>query len=210
MESGGGDYLSLEYYLEELTPYSIARQFVDEPKKKMYWPLIPAAPYIKAVNDYVRSVSHGQGDLLSFPHKYVYQWMGICMHNIALLAVMSQLFGHTEYFPSDDLAQAFAHDEEEEGQMTRMDYSEWYDYLESNGFYDWIEKSTPSGAYNISDYGIEPLFDIAREYKDGISAAQTLEIINRILDSSHYQGPFAYNFIEGGTKTLNKVSFGEE
>jgi hypothetical protein len=69
---------------------------------------------------------------------------------------------------------------------------------------DWMV--LPDGSDGISDYGIEPIMNILKEYDENLQPEKVLVMINKILDISHCRGDLASIFIVGGSKTLSNIS----
>jgi hypothetical protein len=79
-----------------------------------------------------------------------------------------------------------------------------YDFLEQQGLYDWMQM--PDGSDAWSDYGIQPLTQIIAKYNKSLTPEETLVLINKALDVVHQRGDIASIFIEGGSKTLSRIS----
>jgi hypothetical protein len=69
---------------------------------------------------------------------------------------------------------------------------------------DWAE--APDGSQAISDYGLEPLFEIINEYDSNMPPESVLSLINRALDITHVRGDMASMFIYGGKESLRKIT----
>lgn len=89
---------SIEDVCDYLSMYD-AKYVLDnfEPGKKLQWgPLINPSMYQRALNVFTQT-----GSLDDFPSKYVYQWMGIIMKNIAILKASNEIFGHAPHYPME-------------------------------------------------------------------------------------------------------------
>ena len=191
------DHEYYNYLTDTCSPYSIVSEFMNDRNGKIYWPLIPAAPYQKALKEFMKN-----GSFMHFPTKYIYEWMEIIMHNTAMLRSITEIGGHSQYYPSDEIIDALGLDEDD----SEYDYESLSEKVDELGFWDWVRRGTPHGAYEISDYGVEPLEEIISEYNENLTPEEVIVLVNRALDIYHGQGPLAYNFIEGGTKTLSQIS----
>lgn len=78
--------------------------------------------------------------------------------------------------------------------------------LEDTGLYDWMQM--PDGSDAISDYGIEPIFNLLDQYKEDSTPEEALVIVNKVLDVYHQRGDLSSIFIQGGRSSLSKVSNG--
>ena len=79
-----------------------------------------------------------------------------------------------------------------------------YDILDMTGIFDWMV--FPDGSDAISDYGIEPIAKVLKEYNDDLPAEKVLVLVNRALDVYHQRGDLSSIFIEGGSRTLSQIS----
>ena len=69
---------------------------------------------------------------------------------------------------------------------------------------DWMV--LPDGSDGISDYGIEPIMNILKEYDDNLPPEKVLVMVNKILDIYHCRGDLSSIFIQGGSKALSAIS----
>lgn len=218
-------------------------------------PLINPSMYHKALLEFTKN-----GQLIQFPSKYVYQWIGIIMRNTCILNSLTEVMGHTQANPKDDIiefVQAYyprleaeeADDDTIEVNVSLEDvdkiadmYNQFVDttdeqtavesfneklyyigelLIDDSGRLRFRENATdylldilgfgkwavlPDGTTALSDYGLEPLFDICAEFDDDMSAEETLVLINRALDVTHMRGDLASMFIEGGSQALTRIS----
>ena len=184
-------------YLEEYDVNYVLDDFFSNPKGKQNWGvLINPEMYAKALREFTQ-----YGKLVNFPTKYVYQWMGIIMKNTAILETNSAISGHREYGFYYEIAD---YANEHFGIEIEPNYESCYDWLEEQGLYDWMQM--PDGHFAVTDYGTEPLFKIINEYNDDLPPEKVLVLVNRALDVYHMQGPICSIFIQGGTKSLDKIA----
>lgn len=186
-------------YMEDYDAYYVLSEFFKNPKGKQDWGvLINPEMYVKALRELGR---FGKLTNSTFPSKYVYQWMGIIMKNTSILGANTELAGHSNNFPGDIVAE-FA--ERIDGIAIREDYVDGSDWLNEKGLYDWMQM--PDGSDAWSDYGLEPLWKIIEEYNENLPPEKVLVLVNRALDVAHCRGDLASIFIQGGSKTLTKIS----
>jgi hypothetical protein len=196
-ESSDDEYPKFYEYLEDYDEYYVLNDFFFNNKEKQDWGvLINPDMYAKALREFTK-----YGKLINFPSKYVYQWMGIIMKNTAILASNTNLAGHSGYFPGDLVAELAA---SIDGIVIGEDFEEGSEWLEENGLYDWMEM--PDGSDAWSDFGIEPLVKIFKEYSDDLPPEKVLVLVNRALDIGHMRGDMASIFIQGGSNALSKIS----
>ena len=82
--------------------------------------------------------------------------------------------------------------------------SDMFDFLNDIGLYEWMVM--PDGSDAWSDYGLEPLMEIIKEYNSDLSPEEVIVIVNKALDVYHQRGDMASIFGEGGTRALSKIS----
>lgn len=164
------------------------------------WKVIPSNQYKTALQEFVK-----YGEFMRFPTKYIYQWEKIIIKNTLSIDAGTQLFGHTSIFPSEEVLIFLGYDEEsDEWAELYNNFDFFNEKLDEIGFYDWM--TLPDGSDAISDYGLDPLFKLLRELEDKNTAEEKIVVINKILDVYHQRGDLASAFIEGGSKSLYKIS----
>lgn len=190
-------------YLNEYNAYNVLLSFLN--KENIWTPLINPSMYKKALMEFTK-----YGHFIKFPTKYIYQWMGIIMKNTAILRTLTDLNGHSSYFPTDDFVDVFFegdYDKWKEYKKEKNEHNDYYvayEILEQQGFKEWCILQDNSSAY--SDYGLEPLEKIICEYDETSTPEETIVIINKALDITHWRGDLALIFITGGSKTLSQIS----
>lgn len=133
--------------------------------------------------------------------------MKLVIKNSITLEVLTSIAGHTQYLPIDDFENVFG-GEFEEKYGNDYSYSNFSEFLDEKGFYEWCK--LPDGSDAWSDYGLTPIFKIINEYDDvKTTPEETLILINRCLDVYHQRGDLASCFIQGGWRTCSKISNGE-
>lgn len=159
------------------------------PQKR--WNLIPAQQYHNLLKRYMDNPSTAR-----IPDSIVKNWFeNIIMKNAVSIEYITQLAGHSQYFPSYDMDIVFGEP---------MDYSEGWRKLDEEGFYDWCK--LPDGSDGWSDYGIGPIFKVIQEYNQSMEGWQVLILINRVLDIAHCRGDLASAFIQGGSHSCDYIS----
>ena len=79
-----------------------------------------------------------------------------------------------------------------------------YELLDEIGLFDWMQM--PDGSDAWSDFGLEPLFKIIKEYNEDLPPEKVLVIVNKALDVYHQRGDMASMFIQGGSKALSRIA----
>jgi len=158
---------------------------------------------------------------MRFPEKYVHQWKLKVMENISLLNAYTSIFGHTTSAPLEEFHEVFnTNDGEDRG----GEYDQWlvaqgddpseyeYDWGKSYEFLDEVYKLdefTPrftNGHDIISDYGLEPLRELAGEIAQQQNTKDILVTINKILDITHPRSDLAELFVIGGSSSLDFIA----
>lgn len=88
-----------EYYYNYGVEY-VLNSFLESGKntKQDWGVLINPSMYLQALTEFVT-----YNQLIKFPTKYIYQWMGVIMRNTCILAANTQLAGHSSSFPYDEI-----------------------------------------------------------------------------------------------------------
>ena len=79
-----------------------------------------------------------------------------------------------------------------------------FELLDKIGLYDWMKM--PDGSDAFSDFGIEPLLRILKEYNEDLPLEKVLVLVNKALDIYHQRGDMASIFIQGGSNILSKIA----
>jgi len=180
---------------EDYQIYDLLSEFETDKKNGVtvkQWNLIPSQQYHTLLKRYMASP-----EMARIPYNIVYNWfMNIIVPNAISIEYITELAGHTQYFPKEDVSDYFGTD--------INGYKDGSEYLDSIGFYDWCK--LPDGSDAWSDYGLEPLFKIINEYTPNSSAEEILVLINRCLDVVHCRGDLSSAFIQGGKKSCDYIS----
>ena len=196
-------------YYDKLSEYDASYVFSTIQYGDNIWsPLINPMMYEKALSEFVKF-----GYISKFPEKYIYQWIGIIMKNTATLRACTEIAGHDMYVPIEALVDVFFEGDEEKFENYKTennlsDDDDAYDmFCDENGIYDKLK--LPDGSDAWSDYGIGPLEELINQYNRNMKSEEVLVLINKILDITHQRGDLASIFIEGGSKSLTKISYNE-
>lgn len=208
-ESSDDEWLPyFDYANVEENVSNVLEEFSSNREGKESWtPLINPEMYQKALSEFTQ-----YGKFIHFPTKYVYSWMGILMRNTAKLYANTVLAGHESWFPTDTVIESIENYPQlrevlgidEDCEVSDLSESDFFDLFESAGLYDWME--CPDGSEAWSDFGIKPIEKLLVEYHETSTPEETIVIINKVLDVYHCRGDLASIFIEGGSKTLSKIS----
>lgn len=162
-------------------------------RRKTTFAVIPAHPFGKALEEFMRYRT------LVVYDKYLFEWKEICIDNTALLAACTAICGHTEHFPVDHFSDVFNKN------PAKYDYTKAWDYIEKRKL-DRYLPTVASGDDLISDYGLAKLEHLACYLLEQDRAKEIIPLIYRMLEVTHPRFDLAQIFIEGGSKTLCKLS----
>lgn len=104
------------------------------------------------------------------------------VENVVKLMVTTEISGHSTVSPEDVLEEHFAPEEIE-------------------AFVEWAIE-TPTGAWRISDYGLDPLVRLAALASDTADPSEKLVILDMMLNVIHQRSDLASWLVEGGRTTL--------
>lgn len=76
--------------------------------------------------------------------------------------------------------------------------------IDKIGMYDWMQ--APDGSDAWSDFGIDPILNIIKEYDENLPPEKVLVLVNKVLDVYHCRGDLSSMFITGGKSSLNKIA----
>jgi hypothetical protein len=192
-------YNIYEDIMEDTNAYAIYNQFMEDKNNgvdRIKFNVIPKDQYLNLLTRYTASPETAR-----IPENVVTYWFeNIIVKNSCILDTLTSMAGHSSNFPGEELADAT-------GMPELEDFDKGSKYLDEIGFYDWAK--LPDGSDAISDYGLQPLFNIFSEYKPNSTPEETLLLINRALDVWHHRGDLASAFIEGGSRTCTEISMNE-
>lgn len=188
--------------------------------------LIDPVKYKAALEDFVKN-----GQLLRTKTEDVENWFEIIVRNTQILSVITDMAGHGYNVPTYEIIDYFfngdktefekykkelqARDEElppeyatgdmeSTGSEELSDDATAWKLLEGKGFFD--KARLPDDSPAFSDFGLQPLWNIISQYKEGMSAEQVLVLINKALDVYHQNGDLASGFIKGGAEVASAIS----
>ena len=191
------DFYDIQHVHEILNEFMSDKENGRQVKK---WRLIPFEQYRNALIEFVR-----YGEFMRFPTKYIDHWSEIVTENTMAIQAITELAGHTNHFPIDDLND-FIYGDIKGGENGEYftNYKDGHDYLDNLGFYDWCK--LPDGSDGWSDFGLKPLFKLIMELEEQTTPEKKIVVINKILDVYHQRGDLASAFIQGGSKALSQIS----
>lgn len=195
------DFFDVDYVVDTISEF-----LSDKEKgiKKKRWKLIPFIQYKNALIEFMR-----YGKFMRFPSKYIDQWVNIVTMNTLTLKACTELAGHTQWFPFDEFCDAFGFEEDsDEYEKYYNNYENCSNFLGEIGMYDWM--MLPDGTPSFSDYGMEPLLKLIAELEEQNTPEEKIVVINKILDVYHQNGDLASGFIEGGSRSLSQISYGND
>ena len=89
--------------------------------EKIEFNVMPKAPYHKALKEFMQ-----YGKFLRFPEKYILDWKDLALENIAKLSSLTEILGHSQWFPFDEFYDTFDYSEEGyENESDKPTFSEW-------------------------------------------------------------------------------------
>ena len=145
-----------------------------------YWPVLSAEEVRKTWREFTGSGS--VANKLSLEAMRV-----LVLRNVVRLYINTEIAGHTERRPLDVL-------EDENIEEAKLDE-----------FVSWAI-DTESGAWRISDYGLDKLVTIAVKLQAATTPGRIVMYIDAILNVTHQRSDLAALFIEGGINTLNLMA----
>ena len=194
------DIYNMQEDWDEFGVSSLLSEFFRDKKRgitKKQWDLIPAQQYQNLLTRYMQDPITAR-----IPDNVVYNWFEKVVKNAFDIEYITELAGHSQWFPADEVQEEFDAWIGEKYQIT--DYMSGYEALEAEGFYEWC--SLPDGSDGWSDYGLEPIFNELSYYKPNMPAGDLLILINRVLHIGHCRGDLASAFIEGGSQSCSAIS----
>lgn len=194
------DIYNMQEDWDEFGVSSLLSEFFRDKKRgitKKQWNLIPAQQYQNLLTRYMQDPITAR-----IPENVVYDWFEKVVKNAFDIEYITELAGHSQWFPADEVQEEFDAWVGEKYEIT--DYASGYEALEAEGFYEWC--SLPDGSDGWSDYGLVPIFNELANYKPNMSAGDLLILINRVLHIGHCRGDLASAFIEGGSQSCSAIS----
>lgn len=141
------------------------------------WPLLPATEIPQIWREFTGTGTVGNIARLD-------ELRDLVLRNVVRLYINTELAGHTGRNPEDVI--------EGEG-------------IELEPFVSWAV-DTESGAWRISDYGMDKLLGIAAKLRMAVTPGRKVMYMDAILNVTHQRSDLAAWFIEGGISTLNEMA----
>lgn len=146
------------------------------------WRVVPAARLLRIWKDAAR-------DGFVRDEKGLERIETIFYENVVKLLTNTEIAGHS----------AISHDDE---------LDEYFDAQEKEAFVDWVI-ATPDGGWRISDYGVDELLRLAVLVSEATDPSEKLVLLDRMLNVAHQRSDLSSWFVEGGQKTLMRLSEGD-
>jgi len=192
------DWTEKEYDFYESVEETITDVIYEFKNKKptqkyQYWNVINFSRLYKIWNDFVKMgvVRDEKGiDMIE----------SIILRNISKLHANTILLGHSHINSDDYWSDAYDNWDdmsEEEQEKIKDDYADY-------------AIDPKSGHWRISDYAVDKLFALASKLIRQNDYTQKLYIIDRILNIVHQRSDLASWFVEGGRRSLSKLSDTEQ
>lgn len=159
--------------------YEVVRDFLAG-RKHIYWPVIKAEKLAKVWLLYGKYGRIDEKDIDDIADKMI--------DLVARLTVSTELSGHTPYDVREEL-------EDNGYEFTEEEWGRLLDTLEDK-----------DGRWYLSDYGLKPLQNLALRLYNANNAEQKLFTVDRMLNVVHQRSDLAAMFVQGGTRTLNKIA----
>lgn len=183
------EYSRFYDYLEDYgVQYVLDEFFYEREGETEDWGvLINPSMYQKALNEFIRF-----GHLDKFPSKYIYQWMGIIMKNTAILIANTELAGHSQGFPYDEVGEtlmSYLNDGDyENGKFQIEGYDDILEVVDYETFYKDLDK------FIIPDNLMERAKEIlSNGNNDEEGLRWVVNLFNEYYDKSHYRKTL-YNY----------------
>ncbi len=153
------------------------------------WNLISAARLIKVWNDYVK---------MNFVRdvEFINQCEDLLLRNTIQLRVNTSCMGHMQHCGIKEAVEDFELNKYQARKLRQR-------------FIEGTYAEDKNGAYMLSDYGLPKLEKLLLQIMQQDSAEKKLLLIDQFLNVVHCRSDLAALFIEGGSKTLTKLSSNE-
>ena len=185
-----------EYY-QKYCPERLLLQFRESKTKIKEWDLIPCEQYHNLLKRYMENPIGAR-----IPDDIVTNWIMLICKNLAQLISIEKFYGRCSNFPYSAIDKYYNikehYDSNEENLKLYMNE------LFFSGFYKWAK--SPQGTPAWNDLGFPRVYKILKEYREDMDPGDKLILVNRCLDVIHGRGLMAEYFIEGGEKSLIRIS----
>lgn len=170
------------YDQAHLTEENVLNNFLNNKSKPQHWDVIPAARLTKIWNDFIKyGFVRDERGIDDIAH--------IMIENTQKLYVNTVMMAHTMIEPKEHL---------------RDQYDiEWNHELQEH-FARHVQDHNEQ--WRISDYALSPLINDCIKLSVTQDSVQKLLIIDHMLNIIHARSDLAALFVEGGAKTLSRLS----
>jgi hypothetical protein len=175
--------------------YDIFRQIKD--KEKITFSLIDPYQYKRAMEEYMK-----YGQFIRFPENKILDWKELVLNNIAMLEALTRIHGHRGVFPFDEFYDVFDDIERPE----KKDFHGVYDILYNEYDIDEYVPQFSNGQPVLSDFGIKPLYKLAKELIRQTKPEDIIITINKIMNVVHQRSDLSELFIRGGEESHSMIS----
>jgi hypothetical protein len=130
-------------------PYELFSMIIS--RKPITFDLIPKEQYHHALREFMK-----YGQFIRFPEKYVLQWKGLLLENIAKLYTLTEIHGHSTNFPYDEFYDTFDYKEPLESNQYDLFTNDLEDKYSKGEFSQWLsEKNKENGGEKLKhdDWG---------------------------------------------------------
>ena len=170
-----------DYYDLRDTLYDeVLQRFLADPDGKQRWVLLPYPRPKKIWRDFAKT-----GFVRD--EKGMQAIADIVVENIAKVDINSEITGHTESDPTEEIRERSGVDD--------IDIDKLYEYLRDD-----------DGTLRISDYAMNDLWTDAARILESENAEEQLVSVDRALNRIHMRSDIAEWFIKGGTLALSDLS----
>ena len=157
---------------------------------RQQWKLISAARLIKVWNDYVK---------MNFVRdvEFIQSCEELLLRNTIQLRINTSCMGHMQCCGIKEAVEDFELNKYQARKLRQR-------------FVEGTYTEDKNGAYMLSDYGLPKLEKLLLQIMQQDSAEQKLLLIDQFLNVVYCRSDLAALFIEGGSKTLTKLSSNEK
>jgi hypothetical protein len=150
------------------------------------WDLIPAGQLIKAWDDFIK-LGFVRND------KIINSFVNKVIENTAQLQILTELLGHADFDPYPEIQEGFELEDEEINKLKDIFENSTYPEFED-------------GSWMLSDYGLPKVLEIIPALYSAKTTEEKLVLVDRVLNVVHQRNDFALFYVEGGSKTLDKLA----
>lgn len=178
------------------TYYNIFYSIRD--KEKISFELIKPTQYKRALEEYMQ-----YGKFVRFPEDKIFDWKELVLTNIVLLFCLTDIHGHGN-FPFHEFHYVF--EDEDISNVDQYNFSHIYDILYEKYNIDDYTPQFSNGQPVLSDFGLQPLGNLAVQLIPQTKPEDIIITINKIMNVAHQRSDLSELFIEGGEKSHSMIS----